>query len=171
MGSQAAAEKVVVSTSMHQLLLDQSRDCDKEELTACKAITKECDSARASIADICKRLDHSLSRTANITFSSFVDSSAPRPLNKDEERCFVTVKSAVSDEMERRSCILDKVSGSRRFELAHKFVNGNRQRYALHASSDMHSVEWGMLQWLFTKEQLMGTFTYDRFHTVTNCRT
>ena len=50
MGSKAEAEKVVVSTSMRQLLWDQARECDKEELTACKAITKDCDSAvRASL--------------------------------------------------------------------------------------------------------------------------
>ena len=130
LGSKAEAEKLVVSTSMNQLLLDQSREGDTENLTACKAITGECDTARASIADICKRLDSSLSRTANITFATSVDSSAARPLSKDEERCFVKDKSAVSDEMERRSCILDRVNGSRRFELAHKFVDGDRHRYA-----------------------------------------
>ena len=82
LGSNKEAEKVIVNTSMRQLLLDQSRDDDAEDLTACKSITKESDTARASIADICKRLDSSLSRTANISLATFVDSSAPRPLKK-----------------------------------------------------------------------------------------
>ena len=83
----------------------------------------------------------------------------------------MAVLNPLNGKLENRSCIVDRASGVRRLGLSHKFVGGEQARMALHASSDMHSVEWGTLQWLFTKEQLVGTFTYDRFHTVTNCRT
>ncbi len=61
------AEKVIVDTSMRQLLLDQSRDDDAGELTASRAITKESGTTLAGIAAICKPLDRSLSSTATTT--------------------------------------------------------------------------------------------------------
>ena len=153
------------------MLLDQTRECDEEELTCCKAISKECASTRASIAKLAKRLDSFLSRKANVKFSSFVNPPSPQPLSTSEERYFVEVVNPLNGTLENRFCIVDRASGVRRLELSHKFVGGERTRMALHASSDMHSVGWGTLQWLFTKEQLVGTFTYGRFHAVTNCRT
>ena len=155
---------------MQQLLLDQSNEDQNKLFDECGAITMQYNLVRAIVADMALRLDASLLRTANITLHMFVAKAAPRPLSASEERYYSQLPSPMTKELERRACIVDKVSKQRRLEIQHKFIDGKRERLALHSSSDMHSVEWGMLQWLYTKEGILGTFTYDRFHTVTHCR-
>ena len=83
----------------------------------------------------------------------------PTPLKDTEVRYFheLRVEHRIEGTSTRRSCIMDRVTKERRFEVPRKLVSGMLHRPALHKSLDEGTIGLPMVQWLDSSQGLRGS--------------
>lgn len=87
----------------------------------------------------------------------------PTPLKATEVRYFheLRVEHRIEGTSQRRSCIMDRVTKERRYEVPRQLVSGKLHRPALHKCLDEGTIGLPMVQWLDSCQGLRGSSNED----------
>ena len=109
-------------------------------------------------------LEKSLHTGAGILRQHFKPDRTIRPLGKDEFRYRVEVADSMTGVLTMRSCVCNRTTKERRFELPDKIIDGVLQDASAHLVLDRGSVGKEHSTFLLKKIGLRCTQTFDLFH-------